>query len=87
MHAADACLDAAFGKGSNVPIVREVLHSVKMPVEVGIGTAIKKREKSFPFLTIIPQAPKFGWGAGSEGGKLAHPCVARIEAHHAASAR
>src|SRR5437764_1309157 len=38
-----------------------------MPVNVGIGPAIKKREKSFPFLTIIPQAPKFGWGAGSEG--------------------
>jgi RNA polymerase sigma factor (sigma-70 family) len=28
----------------------------KMPVEVGIGPAIKKREKTFPFLTIIPQA-------------------------------
>src|SRR4029079_902820 len=27
----------------------------KMPVEVGIGPAIKKREKTFPFLTIIPQ--------------------------------
>src|SRR5206468_6699754 len=36
----------------------------KMPVEVGIGPAIKKREKTFPFLTIIPQAPRFGWGAG-----------------------
>jgi predicted peptidase len=43
----------------------------KMPVEVGIGPAIKKREKTFPFLTIIPQAPKFGWGAGSEGAKMA----------------
>ena len=43
----------------------------KMPVEVGIGPEIKKREKTFPFLTIIPQAPRFGWGAGSDGGKLA----------------
>src|SRR6476646_165118 len=43
----------------------------KMPVEVGIGPAIKKREKTFPFLTIIPQAPRFSWGAGSAGGKLA----------------
>lgn len=43
----------------------------KMPVEVGIGPAIKKREKTFPFLTIIPQAPKFGWNEGTDGGKLA----------------
>jgi RNA polymerase sigma factor (sigma-70 family) len=28
----------------------------KMPVEVGIGPAIRKREQTFPFLTIIPQA-------------------------------
>src|SRR6476646_11006091 len=33
----------------------------KMPREVGIGTAIRKREKTFPFLTIIPQAPVRGW--------------------------
>jgi predicted peptidase len=50
-----------------------------MPVEVGIGPAIKKREKSFPFLTIIPQAPKFGWGAGSEGGKLALAILDHVE--------
>src|SRR5262249_28490670 len=30
----------------------------RMPVEVGIGPAIKKREKTFPFITIIPQAPR-----------------------------
>jgi predicted peptidase len=46
--------------------------SGKMPVEVGLGPAIKKREKTFPFLTIIPQAemPR-GWGANSENGKRA----------------
>jgi predicted peptidase len=43
----------------------------KMPVEVGIGPAIKKREKTFAFLTIIPQAPRFGWNEEREGGKLA----------------
>jgi predicted peptidase len=44
----------------------------KMPVEVGIGTAIKKREKTFPFLTIIPQAemPR-GWGVTTENAKRA----------------
>jgi predicted peptidase len=28
----------------------------KMPAEVGIGTAIKKTEKAFGFITVIPQA-------------------------------
>src|SRR5436190_3806146 len=51
----------------------------KMPVEVGIGPAIKKREKTFPFLTIIPQAPRFGWGAGSEGAKLALGILEAVE--------
>jgi predicted peptidase len=43
----------------------------KMPVEVGIGTAIKKREKDFPFLVVIPQAENFGWGADTANGKRA----------------
>lgn len=43
----------------------------KQPVEVGIGPAIKKREKTFPFITIIPQAETRGWGAASENGKRA----------------
>ena len=43
----------------------------KMPVEVGIGPAIKKREKTFPFLTIIPQAETRGWQAESANGKRA----------------
>ncbi len=50
----------------------------KMPVEVGIGPAIKKREKEFAFLTIIPQAPRFGWNEGSEGGKLALAILADV---------
>jgi predicted peptidase len=48
----------------------------KMPVEVGIGPAIKKREKDFPFIVVIPQAEaKSGvvgrWGAGAADGKRA----------------
>lgn len=43
----------------------------KMPVDVGIGTAIKKREKTFPFLTIIPQAPVRPWESGSPAAKVA----------------
>lgn len=43
----------------------------KEPVEVGIGPAIKKREKTFPFITVIPQAEKRPWSAGTYDGKLA----------------
>lgn len=35
------------------------------PVDVGIGPAIKKREGTFPFLVVIPQALKQSWQAGS----------------------
>ncbi len=43
----------------------------KMPVEVGIGPAIKKREKTFPFLVVIPQSEKRTWQANSDDGKRA----------------
>ena len=43
----------------------------KMPVEVGIGTAIKKQEKTFPFITIIPQSEKRTWQASSGDAKRA----------------
>jgi predicted peptidase len=41
----------------------------KMPVEVGLGPAIKKREKDFPFLVVIPQSEKRTWRADSDDGK------------------
>ena len=37
----------------------------KQPVEVGIGPAIKKQEKTFPFITLFPQSQKRTWQAGS----------------------
>ncbi len=43
----------------------------KQPVEVGIGAAIKKQEKTFPFITVIPQSEKRTWKADSEDGKRA----------------
>ena len=45
----------------------------KMPVEVGIGTAIKKREKDFPFITVIPRAEGGGWGAEGANAKRGAP--------------
>jgi predicted peptidase len=43
----------------------------KQPVEVGIGPAIKKREKDFPFIVVIPQAQTFGWQAGGANADMA----------------
>jgi predicted peptidase len=43
----------------------------KQPVEVGLGPAIRQREKSFPFITIIPQAEGLGWQAESANTKRA----------------
>jgi predicted peptidase len=43
----------------------------QMPVAVGIGPAIKKREKDFPFIVVIPRAEGGGWGAGSANAKRA----------------
>ena len=37
----------------------------------GIGNAIRKREKTFPFLTVMPQSQKGGWKAESAEGKRA----------------
>ena len=50
----------------------------KEPVEVGIGPAIKKREKDFPFLVVIPRAEK-SWQAGSDDAKRALAMLAEVE--------
>lgn len=51
----------------------------KMPVEVGIGPAIKKREKDFPFIVVIPRAENFGWGADTANGKRALAMLDEVE--------
>ncbi len=38
----------------------------KMPIEVGLPPAVKKREKAFPFFVVIPQSEKRNWRADSE---------------------
>src|SRR3954471_21813128 len=38
----------------------------KQPVDVGIGPAIKKQEKTFPFIVVIPQSQKRTWRAGTD---------------------
>src|SRR5436189_404355 len=39
--------------------------------EVGIGKAIKKNEKTFPFIVVLPQSQKRTWKADSDDGKRA----------------
>ena len=51
----------------------------KQPVEVGIGTAIKKREKDFPFIVVIPQSEKRTWQAASDDGKRALAILDTVE--------
>src|SRR5438876_884502 len=49
----------------------ETKGGTKQPAEVGIGPAIKKREKTFSFLVVIPQSQKRTWQAGSPDAKRA----------------
>lgn len=51
----------------------------KMPVEVGIGPAIKQREKTFPFITVIPQSEKRTWRAGSDDANRALAILAEVQ--------
>jgi predicted peptidase len=49
----------------------ETKGGTKQPAEVGIGPAIKKREKDFPFIVVIPQSETRTWRAGSDDAKRA----------------
>ena len=68
-----------FLHGAGETKAKEGAKQGQMPVKVGIGPAIKKREKTFPFLTIIPQAPVRGWQAGGESAKMALAILADVE--------
>lgn len=54
----------------------------KMPVEVGLGPATRKNEKSFPFIAIFPQSEKRTWMANSEDGKRAMAILAEVEKNY-----
>lgn len=49
----------------------ETKGGAKQPVEVGIGPAIKKHEKTFPFITVISQSEKRTWKADSDDARRA----------------
>ena len=41
----------------------------KRPANVGLGPAIRKQEKTFPFLALFPQSHNGSWNADSEDAK------------------
>ena len=43
----------------------------QQPMDVGIGSAIRKQEKTFPAVVVIPQSEKRTWRANSDDGKRA----------------
>jgi predicted peptidase len=51
----------------------------KKPAQVGLGPAIKKQEKSFPFLTVFPQSQKRTWQASSADGQRALDILAEVQ--------
>jgi predicted peptidase len=57
----------------------ETLGGSKQPVEVGLGPAIKKREKTFPFLAVFPQSQKRTWKAGSADAERALAILAEVQ--------
>jgi formylglycine-generating enzyme required for sulfatase activity/acetyl esterase/lipase len=50
----------------------------KQPALVGIGPAIKEREKTFPFITAFPQALSQSWQAGSDNALRALAILDRV---------
>ena len=59
----------------------------KMPAEVGLGPAIKKRENDFPFVVVIPRAEGFGWAAGSANAKRALAMLDEVMKEYKVDAR
>jgi predicted peptidase len=57
----------------------ETKGGTKQPVEVGIGPAIKKREKTFPFITVFPQSEERSWRANSADGQRALLILEAVE--------
>jgi predicted peptidase len=48
-------------------------------VRVGLGPAIRKRQKTFDFITVFPQSQKRTWQASSEDGKRAMAILEEVE--------
>jgi predicted peptidase len=68
---------AAYDGKTETPVILflhgagETKGGAKKPVEVGIGPVIRKQEKEFPAIVVIPQSEKRTWAASSDDGKRA----------------
>ncbi len=51
----------------------------KRQAAVGLGPAIRKQEKTFPFIAVFPQSQKRTWRADSDDGKRALAILAEAE--------
>jgi predicted peptidase len=51
----------------------------KAPATVGLGAAIKTREKTFPFIVVFPQSQQQTWQAGSKDADRALAILAEVE--------
>ena len=75
----------AYDGKTEVPVILflhgagETKGGTKKPVEVGIGPAVKKQEKTFPAIVVIPQSEKRTWKADSEDGKRALAILAEVQ--------
>jgi predicted peptidase len=56
-------------------------------VKVGLGPAVKKRDKSFEFIAIFPQSHKRNWRAGSEDGMRALAILDEVEKDYQVDAK
>jgi predicted peptidase len=59
----------------------------KKPVEVGIGPVIKKQEKTFAAVVVIPQSEKRTWQATSDDGKRAMAILADVQKEYKTDAK
>lgn len=57
----------------------ETKGGAKQPVNVGLGTAVKKREKLFPAFVVIPQSEKRTWRAGTPDADRALAILAEVQ--------
>jgi predicted peptidase len=57
----------------------ETQGGTKQPVEVGIGPAIKAREKTFPFITVFPQSQRRTWQADSADAQRALAILGEVQ--------
>lgn len=51
----------------------------KKQAAVGLGPAIRKEEKTFPFIAVFPQSQKRTWQAGSDDAKRALDILAEVQ--------